>query len=109
VAIAGRARHVVPRLSATPLTNLHLLNARGDLAALLDRIGHERWEQAKRTCERAAGCFRGLYSGIDLLFTAGYRRHAILEMNAFGDLLPGILAGGQDTYTAEVRAELEEG
>ncbi len=34
VVIAGRAEHVVPRLSRSPLTNLHLKNRRGDVDAL---------------------------------------------------------------------------
>ena len=28
----------------------------------------------------------------------------LLEINAFGDLLPGVLLRGEDTYTAEIRA-----
>jgi hypothetical protein len=107
VTIAGRARHTVARLSRSPMTNLHLLNERGDVEAVRARAGQERWEAAMRACERAAGLFSSLYTGVDLLFTPDYRRHAILEMNAFGDLLPGILADGEDTYTAELRAALE--
>ena len=45
-----------------------------------------------------------LYMGIDLLISPDYRSHAILEVNAFGDLLPGVLSRGVDTYTAEVLA-----
>jgi len=107
VTIAGRARHIVARLSRSPMTNLHLLNERGDVSAVRARAGQQRWDAAMRTCERAAGLFESLYTGVDLLFTPDYRRHAILEMNAFGDLLPGILAEGEDTYTAELRAALE--
>lgn len=106
VMIAGRVRHTIARLSATPITNLHLLNARGDTEAILARIGAERWAAARADCERAAGLFHSLYSGIDLLFSTGFKRHAILEMNAFGDLLPGVLSDGEDTYTAEIRAAL---
>jgi hypothetical protein len=33
----------------------------------------------------------------------GYRRHAVLEVNAFGDLLPGVLDPFErDTYMAEI-------
>ena len=31
-------------------------------------------------------------------------RYAVLEANAFGDLLPGVLCEGMDTYEAEARA-----
>ncbi len=103
VVIGGRARHTVVRLSRGPLTNLHLLNRRGSLERLLERMPAEAWAEACRSCERALACFpRSRYAGVDLLLLPGYRRHAILELNAFGDLLPGVLEGGEDTYTAEI-------
>jgi hypothetical protein len=105
VVIAGRARHVVVRMSRGPMTNLHLLNRRGDLAVVLERMGPEAWRAARRTCERAAAAFPGsLHLGVDLLVAPGFRRHAVLEANAFGDLLPGVLHRGVDTYEAEIRA-----
>jgi hypothetical protein len=104
VVIAGRARHVVVRMSCGPMTNLHLLNRRGDLSAVLARMGPEAWRAARRTCEKAAGLFPdSLHLGVDLLIAPGFRRHAVLEGNAFGDLLPGVLSGGVDTYEAEIR------
>lgn len=105
--VAGRARHIVARLSASPMTNLHLLNARGDAAAVIARIGEAQWSRAMATCEAALGTLSSLYAGIDLLFTPEFRQHAILEMNAFGDLLPDVLHEGQDTYAAETLAALD--
>ncbi|GAA3268103.1 STM4014 family protein [Dactylosporangium vinaceum] len=105
VAIAGRAAHVVVRTGRTPLTNLHLGNARGDLAGVRAAAGRERWAAALATCERAAACFPGsLHVGVDLMFAPGYRDHAVAEVNAFGDLLPGLLVDGRDTYATEVEA-----
>jgi hypothetical protein len=105
VVIAREARQVVVRLSRGPMTNLHLLNERGDPDMVIARMGAASWAAARETCERAMACFpQSLYGGIDLLVAPGYRRHAVLEVNAFGDLLPGILWQGQDTYTAEVAA-----
>ncbi len=109
VTIAGRVRHVIARLSRSPMTNLHLLNQRGDTAAILEKIGAASWARARANCKRAAHSFDALYSGIDVLFTPDLRQHAILELNAFGDLLPGVLHDGQDTYEAEIRAMLEDG
>jgi hypothetical protein len=107
VVIAGKARHVVVRMSRGPMTNLHLLNRRGDLSAALGRMAPDAWEAARQTCERAAAVFPdGLHLGVDLLIASGFRRHAVLEGNAFGDLLPGVLSEGMDTYEAEVRAVL---
>jgi hypothetical protein len=70
---------------------------------VLAAIGAESWQAACNTCERAAQVFSNLYTGIDILFTPTYK-HAIVEMNAFGDLLPGILHTGDDTYTVEIKA-----
>ncbi len=92
------------------MTNLHLQNRRGDLAAVLARMGPEAWHLARRTCERAAAVFPdSLHLGVDLLIAPDYRRHAVLEANAFGDLLPGVLSEGMDTYEAEIRAVLARG
>lgn len=103
VAIEGRARHVVVRTSKTPLTNLHLGNARGDPARVRELLGPARWDEAMATVERAAAAFpRTRHMGIDLLVQASLRRFLVLEVNAFGDLLPNALHEGQDTYAAEV-------
>ncbi|HTJ40294.1 MAG TPA: STM4014 family protein [Dactylosporangium sp.] len=105
VVIAGRASHVVARTSRSPLTNLHLGNARGDLAAIRAAMGPRHWAAALETCERAAACFPGsLHAGVDLLVSPGFDVHAVGEVNAFGDLLPGLLVDGRDTYAAEVAA-----
>jgi hypothetical protein len=108
VVIDGQAWHTVVRLSRTPMTNLHLKNQRGDLAGLRDRLGDEVWQAVRHTCVRAAGLFpSSLYAGVDVALAAGYRRHTVLEVNAFGDLLPGVVYEGSDTYTAEVEAALQ--
>jgi glutathione synthase/RimK-type ligase-like ATP-grasp enzyme len=103
VLIAGRPCHLVVRQGRSPMTNLHLGNRRGDTALLVARLGDERLQALHATCRQAAALFpESLYSGLDLLLTPGFRRHAVLEINAFGDLLPGIVHEGLDTYGAEV-------
>ncbi|MEV6350884.1 STM4014 family protein [Actinoplanes sp. NPDC051851] len=106
VVIAGRPTHAVVRSSRSPLTNLHLGNARGDLAALRAAAGPAAWSAAMATCERVAARFPGsLHVGVDLMFLSGWRRHAVAEVNAFGDLIPGVLSeGGRDTYAEEIHA-----
>ena len=111
VVIGGAARHVVVRLSRNAMTNLHLgsgpTSGRAPLEALLTRLDRPVWEAARRTCERAMEVFPGsLYAGIDLLIASDYRRHAVAEVNAFGDLLYGALHDGKDPYTAEIEAAL---
>ncbi len=103
--IGGEVRHIVPRLSRQPMTNLHLLNQRGDVAAVRKAVPAEQWESALQTCRRAAALFpRCQHVGVDLLFTPSFRRHAVLEINAFGDLLNGVCWNGMSTYAAEVAA-----
>lgn len=105
VTVAGRPTHAVVRAARGPLTNLHLGNVRGDLAELRAAAGPAAWAAAMQTCERVAGCFpRTLQVGIDLMFLVGWQRHAVAEVNAFGDLLPGVLTDGRDTYAEQVRA-----
>ncbi len=108
--IAGRATHAVVRTGRAPMTNLHLGGQRGDLAAVRALAG-EYWAEALSICERAAACFPGtLCVGVDLLPATGWRRFAVGEVNAFGDLLPrltGLPEGpvaGLDTYTAQIHA-----
>ncbi|MGP4109497.1 STM4014 family protein [Streptomyces sp. 4N509B] len=111
VVVAGRATHAVVRTSRSPMTNLHLGGRRGDLAAAVEAAGPDAWAEALAVCERAAACFpRTLCVGVDLLPAVGWRRFAVAEVNAFGDLLPGLTglpgtpAEGLDTYAAQVAA-----
>ncbi|MFE3542648.1 STM4014 family protein [Nocardia sp. NPDC059177] len=110
VVVAGRATHAVVRTSRGPLTNLHLGGIRGDLAAVRAAAG-EHWAEALAVCERAAACFPAtLCVGVDLLPGIGWRRFSVGEVNAFGDLLPGLTglpgttAAGLDTYATQVAA-----
>lgn len=109
VVIAGRPRHVVVRTSRGPLTNLHIGgdNRRGDVDAVRERLGPDGWDRVLDAAARAAACFpRTLLAGVDVAVHASFRRVAVLEVNAFGDLLPGALHEGQDTYAAQVQAVL---
>ncbi|MXM65447.1 hypothetical protein GR925_18820 [Streptomyces sp. HUCO-GS316] len=115
VVVDGRATHAVVRTSSSPLTNLHLGGSRGDLdeaRQALEAAG-ARWRDVLAVCEQAAACFpQTLCVGVDLLPAVGWRRAAVGEVNAFGDLLPrltglpGSQAEGLDTYAAQVAAVL---
>ncbi|MBL7496299.1 STM4014 family protein [Frankia sp. CNm7] len=113
VVIAGEPTHVVARTSRSPMTNLHLGGVRGSVRAVRDALGPSGWERALEVCARTAACFPGsLMVGVDLLIQVGWRRIAVGEVNAFGDLLPGATglpgtrADGLDTYAAQVSAAL---
>jgi glutathione synthase/RimK-type ligase-like ATP-grasp enzyme len=105
VVIDGRACHVVPRLSASPFTNLQLGAERGDPEQLRCEVGEENWARMLAECERAATAFPGnLYCAFDVLVSPCWRRFAIAEANAFGDLLRVCVHEGKDAYTAELQA-----
>ncbi|WP_026416862.1 STM4014 family protein [Actinomadura oligospora] len=111
VVVGGVPTHAVVRTSTVPMTNLHLGGRRGDLDAVRAALGEDGWREAMDVCARAAACFpRSLMVGVDLLVGLGWRRFAIGEVNAFGDLLPNLPglpdgpAAGVDAYTAQVRA-----
>ncbi|TDC91388.1 STM4014 family protein [Actinomadura sp. 7K507] len=113
VVIGGEPTHAVVRTSRHPMTNLHLGGARGDLGAVQRALGEDGWRRAMDVCVRAAACFPGsLMVGVDLLVGIGLKRFGVGEVNAFGDLLPGLTglpggsAEGADTYTAQVGAVL---
>jgi hypothetical protein len=104
--IGGAARHVVARCSRSPMTNLHLLNRREDAETVRARVGDAAWAAMGDITERAVreAFPNSLHVGLDVMWTPGFRHLAILEGNAFGDLLPDVLSNGQTTYEAEVES-----
>jgi glutathione synthase/RimK-type ligase-like ATP-grasp enzyme len=105
VVINGKARHTVARMSKSPITNLHLGNARGNLSEIIYHIGVANFEKAKLIAEQAAACFPDcLYMGVDVLISSNLKHIKVLEVNAFGDLLPNLMDGGESVYQAEINA-----
>ena len=98
VTVAGQPAHRVARIGQQMMTNLHLDNRRGDASGLLDAAGLAALEQ---TAAQAARAFPASHvTGYDLVVRHGQAH--VLEANAFGDLLPGLLWQGIDTYTAQL-------
>ncbi len=106
VSIGGEPSHSVVRLGRrSPITNLHLGNKRGDFKRLAESMGAEKLNRVHQTCRNVAKLFPGSHTiGIDLLLTPRYQKHFILELNAFGDLLPNVHFHGRDTYEQEIVA-----
>jgi hypothetical protein len=102
--VAGRIAQRVARVGRGTITNLHLDSARLDIDSALRRWGRRCLEAVDDACIRAAGCFAGhLTVAIDIAIDdAG--RPFVLECNAWGDYLPGLLAAGLDSYDTQVRA-----
>lgn len=94
LALDGRARQRVARVSRSPLTNLHLGNRRGAIENWLDPAQAQALETA--VAGAAAAFPRSRSIGFDLILRE--RRSWVLEANAFGDLLPQLLWQGRDAY-----------
>ena len=94
VTFAGRVAHRIARLGQYPMTNLHLDSERVDPDRVLAPEDHAALVS---TAELAAGVFaHSNMIGFDLVVRQGAAH--VLEANAFGDLLPGWLWQGKDTY-----------
>ncbi len=102
VVIAGMAKHVLVRSSSGTVTNLHLGNERGNWAGVREKLG-ETWLEIQQTCEETMMLFpNSLYAGVDVLVQTDWQRHAILEVNAFGDYHRNVFVDGLDTYQTQL-------
>ncbi len=100
--IGGQARHLVVRQSLSPMTNLHLGNLRGQPEEIQAHL-----PAARQLAQQAAACFPHChYAGVDILLDPKGRPY-IAEINAFGDLLPGLTHQGEEAYTAIARSYCE--
>ncbi len=110
VVVNGKARAVLPRLSNGPITNLHLGNERGSLTQL-KMLMSERYNELVEFAEVSMATIDGaFYAGVDVLVTAGSRNPRVLELNAFGDLLPGLTTDdGDDLYTCALKELMHAG
>ncbi|MBW8683168.1 STM4014 family protein [Chitinophaga rhizophila] len=107
--IGGTARHTVIRTSKQVITNLHLGNKRGDIQTFLHAYGEEPLNAVRQLAEKTAACFPATwYMGVDIMLTANSLRPYVLEVNAFGDLLPNLLDEGETCYEAEISAILQQ-
>jgi hypothetical protein len=110
VCVYGKPVASIFRLSSLPMTNLHLGGRRGDFARCRAEIPSRAWLDALDHCVEAAGCFDSAVAGVDLVFEHGYRRHYVLEVNAFGDFFPGwVDADGRSIHALEIEATLSRG
>jgi hypothetical protein len=104
LSIGGSVQHVVGRANDSPFTNLNLDAKRISREDVIQRLG-PAWPEAISLTERAAACFPGAgMLGIDLLVRPCRKKFALLEANAFGDYLPGLLFNGRSTYEAQLFA-----
>ena len=98
VTLGGQPAHRVARIGKQMMTNLHLDNRRGEASGLLNAADLAALEAASVQAARAFPASH--VTGYDLVVRQGQAH--VLEANAFGDLLPGLLWQGIDTYTAQL-------
>lgn len=105
LSVNGTATHIVPRVSDSPITNLHLGNRRGDWEEVQLRLG-PACDNLRELCAKTTQAIEGtFYSGLDIVVDPSNREFHLLEANACGDLLPGLTdSQGRDTYTVELQA-----
>ena len=87
----GRPVASIFRLSDGPITNLHLGGTRGDYETCKATIPPRDWLDGLDHASDAAEAFDSAVCGVDLIFEPGHRKHAVLEVNAFGDFFPGLV------------------
>ena len=102
VTIGGKPAHIVGRASSSPFTNLNLDSTRLSREEVVEVLG-DRLQDVERLATTAAAALPDAFTlGIDILPRASSPRCDLLEANAFGDYLPGLLHEGRTTYDAEV-------
>ncbi len=100
LSLDGRPAHRVARVGERTMTNLHLDCRRADPLELMDPAQQALLEGVVRQAARAFPDSQLI--GFDLVVNRQSAR--VLEANAFGDLLPGLLWQGRDTYAASACA-----
>jgi hypothetical protein len=106
--IDGAIAQRVGRVGRGPITNLHLDARRADPEGLLASLPAGTLAAVEALCRAAAACFPGHRClGIDVLVDPRGRPF-VIECNAWGDFLPGLLVAGQDSYALQLRGLLGE-
>ncbi|MGW8392051.1 STM4014 family protein [Pseudoduganella sp. HUAS MS19] len=101
--LAGQPAHRVARIGTRMMTNLHLDNRRAATDSLLDPVSSAALERVARQAAQAFPASHVI--GLDVVAQRGEAH--VLEANAFGDLLPGLLWEDQDTYTAQWKSFMQ--
>lgn len=103
VMIDGAMHHVVGRACASPFTNLNLGARRMPREVVAQQLG-DSWCDLEQLCKAAVSELPGAgMLGLDVLVRPNRKDFSLLEANAFGSYLPGLLHDGQTTYEAELR------
>ena len=102
--INGEPHFTVIRQNTHPITNLHLGGWRGDNDIFQQNVDADTWQHALASCRHIGRLHSCFHLGIDLLFEPGFKKHRIIEVNAFGDLLPNLFKNGLSVYGYQIAA-----
>jgi hypothetical protein len=92
-------------MSRSPITNLHLLNQRSEVAPLQQKMSDEAWQSVSATCLKVAGLFpKCTYVALDVAVDSSLKNHVVLEVNAFGDFVKDVWHRGLSPYDCEIQA-----
>ncbi len=90
--------------NSSPFTNLNLDARRVPRDVVRQQLG-DAWNSLEGLCEQAVSELPGAAMlALDVLVRPNRRKFALLEANAFGDYLPGLLHEGLSTYEAQLKA-----
>jgi len=103
IMIGGSLHHVVGRANSSPFTNLNLGAKRIAREDVLAELGSQ-WTILQTLAEQAAKQIPSAgMLGLDVIVRPRNQGFVLLEANAFGDYLPGLLHHGESTYTTQFR------
>ena len=102
--VDGQPAHCVVRCSSTPLTNLHLSNARLDVDVVRQQLPKQTWRQVLEIGMKAGQLFPDhLCIGVDIALHKDSYKPYLLEVNAFGDHLNNVTYEGLNPYEFQIR------
>lgn len=100
--LGGAPAHRIARVGRGPITNLHLDATRMSAERFFDAAPAQTRERVEAVARAVARVFpRTLVFGLDLHID-GRGGVRVIEVNAWGDHLPGVSFEGQEVYPAEV-------
>jgi glutathione synthase/RimK-type ligase-like ATP-grasp enzyme len=101
VVLGGEQVFPVLRSSPHPITNLHIGGRRGSADALAAKVGPTAWADIFATARQSARQFPTAQClGIDMAVLVDGVRHAVLEVNAFGDHVRDFAVEGMTIHDA---------
>ncbi|MEM6272452.1 MAG: STM4014 family protein [Bacteroidota bacterium] len=105
VVVRGQAQQVVLRRDKLPGQPFRLGESRADLAAFRRWVGQEQWTRYIKVAESVVAALPGIHgAGVGLGIQADNRQPWVMEVDAFGDYLPGVTLAGANTYHSFVTA-----